>query len=56
MKLRFRDARTDGRTNGDIEALDDARRALKKIQRSDDFTLQITSSCDRLTELAGKAG
>ena len=31
MKLRFRDARADGRTNGDIEALADAMRALKNF-------------------------
>ena len=29
MKLRFRDGRTHERTNGDIEALADAMRALK---------------------------
>ena len=31
MKLRFRDGRTHGRTNKDIEALADAMRALKNI-------------------------
>ena len=32
MKLRFRVGRTDGRTNGDIEALAGAMRALKKYR------------------------
>ena len=43
MKLRFRvgskEARKEGRKNGDIEALADAMRALKKIGKSYNYPI-----------------
>ena len=47
MKLRFRDGRTNGRTDEDIEALADAMRALKNRQlKSLNYQISVLHNFD----------